>query len=134
MTFQLTLDVKNLKYSVFSRIWTEYGEIRRTCSYSVRMRENKGQKNFEHELFLCSVQSLTIFNCHPSERLYSPARIRNKSHKNSIIFDVFPFPRFYILLSKNWNKVFNLKLLLSILLNREQYLQWHIEFFLDNVM
>ena len=33
-------------WSVFSGIWTEYGEILRISPYSVRMRENMDQENF----------------------------------------------------------------------------------------
>ena len=38
-------------WSVFSRIWTEYREILRISPYSVRMRENTGQKNSEYGNF-----------------------------------------------------------------------------------
>ena len=41
-----------LFWSVFSRIWTEYGKIRSTSTYSVRMRENTNQNNPEYEYFL----------------------------------------------------------------------------------
>ena len=37
--------------SVFSRIWTEYGEIFRISPYSVRIRENVEQKNSEYGPF-----------------------------------------------------------------------------------
>ena len=37
-----------LFWSVFSCIWTEYGEIRSISSYSVRMRENTDQNNSEY--------------------------------------------------------------------------------------
>ena len=40
--------------SVFSRIRTEYGEIRSISPYSVRMRENTDQNNFEYGHFLRS--------------------------------------------------------------------------------
>ena len=44
---------------IVSRIWTEYGEIRRISPYSVRMRENAGknanQNNSEYGHFLRSV-------------------------------------------------------------------------------
>ena len=39
-------------WSVFSRIRTEYGEIRSVSPYSVRMRENTGQENSEHFFYL----------------------------------------------------------------------------------
>ena len=40
--------------SVFSNIWTEYGEILRISPYSVQMLENTDQKNSEYEQFLRS--------------------------------------------------------------------------------
>ena len=42
-------------WSVCSRIWTEYGEIRSITPYSVQMRENTDQKNSKYEHFSCSV-------------------------------------------------------------------------------
>ena len=36
---------------VFSRIQTEYGELRSVSPYSVRMRENTDQKNSKYEHF-----------------------------------------------------------------------------------
>ena len=38
-------------WSVFSRIWIEYGEILRISPYSVRMRENTNHKNSEYGHF-----------------------------------------------------------------------------------
>ena len=38
-------------WSVFSRIRTEYGEIKSIAPYSVRMRENIDQKNSEYGHF-----------------------------------------------------------------------------------
>ena len=38
-------------WSVFSRIWTEYGEILRISAYSVRMRQNADQKNSKYGHF-----------------------------------------------------------------------------------
>ena len=38
-------------WSVFSRILTEYGEIRFISPHSVRMRENTDQKNSEYRHF-----------------------------------------------------------------------------------
>ena len=40
--------------SVFSRIWTEYGEIRSISPYSVWMRKKTNQKNFKYGHFLRS--------------------------------------------------------------------------------
>ena len=42
-------------WSVFSRIWIEYGEIRSISPYSVRMRENMDQEKSEYGHFLRSV-------------------------------------------------------------------------------
>ena len=47
--------------SVFSRIRTEYGEILYISSYSVRIWENKDQKNSEYGHFSCSVGYVTKF-------------------------------------------------------------------------
>ena len=56
---QLTLRDKCLYleffWSVFSSIWTEYGEILRISMYSVRMRENTDWKNSEYGHFSRSV-------------------------------------------------------------------------------
>ena len=38
-------------WSVFSRIWTEYGELLRICQYSVKMRENMDHKNSKYGHF-----------------------------------------------------------------------------------
>ena len=38
-------------WSIFSSIWTEYGQIRSTSPYSVRMPENADQKNSEYGHF-----------------------------------------------------------------------------------
>ena len=43
-----------LLWSAFSRIWTEYGEIRSISPYSVRMRENTDQNHSECGQFSCS--------------------------------------------------------------------------------
>ena len=43
-------------WSIFPRIWTEYGEIGRISPHLVRMKENTDQKNFEYKHFSRSVQ------------------------------------------------------------------------------
>ena len=43
-----------LFWSVFSRIWTDYGEIRSISLYSVQMRDIADQNNSEHGHFLRS--------------------------------------------------------------------------------
>ena len=45
-----------LFWSVFSRIWTENGEIGSISSYSLRMRENTDQNNSKYGQFLRSVK------------------------------------------------------------------------------
>ena len=49
-------------WSVFSCIRTAYGEIRRISPHSVRMRENKNQKNSEYGYFSRSVCVTISFN------------------------------------------------------------------------
>ena len=49
-----------LLWSVFSGIWTEYGEILRISRYSVRMWENTEQNNLEYAHFLCSEDFLFL--------------------------------------------------------------------------
>ena len=44
-----------LFWSAFSRVWTEYGEILRISTYSIRIRENTDQNNSENGHFLRSV-------------------------------------------------------------------------------
>ena len=41
-------------WSVFSRIWTEYGELLCIYPYSVQMHENMDQNNSKYEDFLRS--------------------------------------------------------------------------------
>ena len=47
-----------LFWSVFSHIWTEYGEIQSISPYSVQMRENTDQNNSEYGHSLLSVAQL----------------------------------------------------------------------------
>ena len=47
-----------LFWFVFSRIWTEYGEIRSISPYSVRMRENADQNNSEYGHLFRSAEGL----------------------------------------------------------------------------
>ena len=39
-----SVQIRSLLWSIFPRIWTEYGEIRSIFSYSVQKRENTDQK------------------------------------------------------------------------------------------
>ena len=51
---------RKLFWSAFSRIRTEYREILRIFSYSVRMQGNADQNNSEHEHFLRSVYNTNL--------------------------------------------------------------------------
>ena len=42
--------------TMFSGIWTEYGDLVRRSLYSVQMKENTDQKNSEYGRFLRSAQ------------------------------------------------------------------------------
>ena len=54
-----------LFWSAFSHIRTEYGEILRISPYSVQMRENADQKNYEYGHFLRSVRQKNLTSyCH----------------------------------------------------------------------
>ena len=70
-------------WSVFFRIRTEYGDLLRKYSYSVQMRENTDQKNFECGYFLRSdermcngklLQSkwITLFYMHKYKKMKNP--------------------------------------------------------------
>ena len=41
-----SVQIQSFFWSVFSRIWTEYGDLILKSSYSAQMRENMDQKNF----------------------------------------------------------------------------------------
>ena len=60
MTLRKTCPYTELFWSVFFRIWTEYGELRSISPYSVQMRENTDQNNSEYERFLRNVTDLSI--------------------------------------------------------------------------
>ena len=52
-------------WSVFSCIWTEYGEVLRISPYPVRIWENAEQKNPEYGYFSRSVKQIdSDFFCH----------------------------------------------------------------------
>ena len=52
-----------LLWSVFSRIWTEYGEIRGISLFSVRIRENTEQNDSEYGHFSRSGNGELTINC-----------------------------------------------------------------------
>ena len=53
-TLRKTCPYSELFWSVFSRIWTEHGEILRISPYLVGIRENTNQNNSEYGHFLRS--------------------------------------------------------------------------------
>ena len=55
LTLRKKCPCSELFWSVFPRIWTEYGEIWSISPYSVRIRENTDQNNSEHGHFSRSV-------------------------------------------------------------------------------
>ena len=57
-------------WSAFSRIRTEYGEIWSISPYSVRMRENKDQKNYEHRHFSRSKKIIFFLSFLESQSLH----------------------------------------------------------------
>ena len=57
-----------LFWSAFSRIRTEYGEIRSISLYSVRMRENADQNSSEYGHFLRSSFLFAVVACIPCRR------------------------------------------------------------------
>ena len=50
-----------LFWSVFSHIWTEYAEMLCISLYSVQIRGNTDQNNYEYEHFLCSSRIMIIY-------------------------------------------------------------------------
>ena len=50
-----SVSIWSISGSYFSRIWTEYGEVRDISPHSVQMRENKDQKNSDYGHFSRSV-------------------------------------------------------------------------------
>ena len=60
-----------LFWSVLSRIRTEYGEILRSSTYLVRMRENTDQNNSKYRHFSCSVHLLICTMGKYEEKMFS---------------------------------------------------------------
>ena len=58
-----------LFWSVFSCIWTEYGEIRSISPYWVRMREDTDQNNSKYRHFLHSEKCFPYSTSHPKQCL-----------------------------------------------------------------
>ena len=56
-----SVHIRSFFWSLFSRIWTEYGVLPRKSPYSVQIRENKDQKNSVFEHFWRSVIYTHLF-------------------------------------------------------------------------
>ena len=50
-----SVQIRSFFWSVFSRFWTEYGDLRSKFLYSVQKRKNTDQKNSAFGHFSCSV-------------------------------------------------------------------------------
>ena len=53
-----SVQIRKFFWSIFSRIWTKYGEILRISPYSVQIQENKDQKNSVFGHNSCSDRSI----------------------------------------------------------------------------
>ena len=74
-----------------SRIRTKYGETPRISQYSVRMRENTDQKNFEYGHFSCSTykyENLLVkgWNQRSMHAIISWVTLVEKSHQRAKMF------------------------------------------------
>ena len=78
-----SVSIRSFFWSVFSQIWTEYGEIRSISSYSVRMRENADQK----KLRIWTLHTV-ILKCSSLEKL-QPHDKRNSNNSLQKIFQNF---------------------------------------------
>ena len=67
--FMKSVQIRSFFWSVFSRIWTEYGEILGISPYLVRMRENTDQKKLRTWTHFTQCDSLQILNIFDSKSL-----------------------------------------------------------------
>ena len=65
-----SIQIQSFFWSVFSRIWTEYGEILRISLYSVRMPKNTDQKKLRiWKLFTqCKLLAESRFSLFPTSK------------------------------------------------------------------
>ena len=77
-----------LFWSIFSRIWAEYEEIRSISPYSVQMRENADQNNSEygHAVFV------DLSSCGKTYLLVLSSKVRRNfvafKHEKSVTLDI----------------------------------------------
>ena len=77
------------KVSAFSRIRTEYGEIRIIYPYSVRLREKTDQNNSEYGHVLSD--SINVKTMNNRSNIEKPANINGDSNVGTLKFDEFYF-------------------------------------------
>ena len=87
-----------LFWSAFSRIWTEYREIRSICKYSVQMRENTDQNNSEYEHLSSSeayISEATV-SCMKKLQKQPPGGVlkRRCSENMQLIYRRTPMPKY----------------------------------------
>ena len=69
-------------WSVFSCIWTEYGEILRIFPCSFKIRKNKSQKNSEYKYYICSVCQLKFFLAYMEKKFSRFQRVHTAQKMN----------------------------------------------------
>ena len=77
------------KVFAFSRIRTEYGEIRIIYPHSVRLRENTDQNNSEYGHVLSD--SINVKTMNNRSNIEKPANINGDSNVGTLKFDEFYF-------------------------------------------
>ena len=75
------VQIRSFFWSVFSHIWTEYGEILRISLYSVRMRENTDQKKLRIWILFPQFSSRLMFG----RELRIPIDIMFSSSRNNAL-------------------------------------------------
>ena len=78
-----------LFWSLFSRIWTEYAEIRSISPYSIWMRENTDQNNSEYRHFSHSACDWDDFICLDQDNLKMSRRLLLQTKMNNL-FQMYP--------------------------------------------
>ena len=88
-------------WSAFSRIWTEYGEIRSITSYSVQMRENTDPENSEYEHFSWSFSKRIITVLFINFGTFIPIN-ENIVNQNNFVNKILPVSFINIRLEEIW--------------------------------
>ena len=95
-------------WSIFSRIWTEYLEIRSISPYLVRMRENTNQKNSKYDSFWCSEYDCFYLKKHSFREVIWTVKLFSPQYRDYFITNWHWLPlhwkHFYALLLRNKGK------------------------------